>query len=759
MADKEKVINLKVDSKTAQANVEELNKSFEAQVDLIDDLEKDLIKYESTLSKTSKTDLAGRKRVNDAITETKNRLKEEKGALKSLNIDKKKANTQLKEATANQREYGGVLGYVDKMTGGAISGIRNMIGAISGATKGFNLMKIAIIGTGIGALVVAVGSLIAAFKSSEEGQNKFSKLMGVIGSVVGNVIDLFANLGEGIISVFENPKKAIIDFTNLIKTNITNRFESILETVGFLGEAFKKVFSGDFAGAMEDAKKAGSSYVDTFTGVKNTIDKVGNSVKNLTNDFKNDADSAAKIADQRAKADKLSRDLIVSRAEAERKIADLREKAADKENFTAKQRIDFLKEAGDINNDLANKEIEISKIRLSAKQAENSLSKSNKEALDEEAQLKADLISKETQRLKLQKALTAELTTASREGGGESGVDDAAAQKKIDEAKALNDKLLEEQDKFYDELADKAEDRLQQEAEGEDYKNAEKLRTAEDERISAMELLDQSREAELISQAEFNERKLALEAEYNATVDEVAEERKAQEDEKLLETREAQLETDAYWAEQSVELAEQEAEQKRRVQEQYLNFLGGIGGILSDIAGENEALATASLVLEKGAAIAGVVISAQQSIATRTATNAAIPAFLPIPSAIPIPNPAKILDTVGMVKDNAMTKVGAGISIASIAATALKGGKKSASGVPNGGGASGGGGLGVSTTKLSEFQESNFDAVGNEQSRGESQAVQNSNAQSNNPIQAYVTSSNVSTAAALERNRVDVSGF
>ena len=65
----------------------------------------------------------------------------------------------------------GVLGMLDSKTGGAISGFTGMTKSISGATKGFNLMKIAIIGTGIGALLIALTALGQAFTSSEEGQN------------------------------------------------------------------------------------------------------------------------------------------------------------------------------------------------------------------------------------------------------------------------------------------------------------------------------------------------------------------------------------------------------------------------------------------------------------------------------------------------------------------------------------------------------------------------------------------------------------
>lgn len=321
-------------------------------------------------------------------------------------------NNEVKDTGASTEAMSGTL---DKATGGAITKFKGLKGGLTSVIKSFKSLRVAIIGTGIGALLIAVTSLGAAFTRSEEGQNKFAKILGVIGSVTGNLLDLLADLGENIISVFENPKQAIIDFKNLLVENITNRFKAILDTVGFLGSAIKSVFKGDFDEALESAKKAGSSFVDSFTGVENSIDKASTAVKNFNNEIVKDAKAAAKIADQRARAEKLARNLIVERAEAERNIAELREKAADKENFTASERIEFLKEAGAISEDLANKETEVARLRLEAKQTENALTKSNKADLDEEAQLKADLINKDTQRLKLQKALTAELTTATRE--------------------------------------------------------------------------------------------------------------------------------------------------------------------------------------------------------------------------------------------------------------------------------------------------------------------------------------------------------
>ena len=87
---------------------------------------------------------------------------------------------------------------------------------------------------------------------------------------------------------------------------------------------------------------------------------------------------AAQIADNRAKADKIDRKNIVARAEADRKRAELLEKAVNKESFTTSQRIKFLEEAGRLEEEITNKEIEASKLRFEAKKAENELTKSTK---------------------------------------------------------------------------------------------------------------------------------------------------------------------------------------------------------------------------------------------------------------------------------------------------------------------------------------------------------------------------------------------
>lgn len=360
-----------------------------------------------------------------------------------------KVDESLQEVNKSNNELTSSL---DKMTGGAISGFKGITKSVGTAIKGFKSLKFAIAATGIGALVIAITAVGQAFTRSEEGQNKFAKIMGVIGAVTGQFMDAIAGLGDLIIGAFENPKKAINDFVNLIKDNIVNRFEGLLELVPQLGKAIGLLFEGKF---KEAGKTATNAVAKVSLGVEDIVDKTQKAI-DKTNEFiqttKKEADAAGEIADKRAKADKVDRELLVERAEANRKIAELREQAADKENVSLEDRLKAIKEAGEIEADITEKEIAAAKLRLQAKQEENALGLSTKEDLEEEARLKAQVIDLETARLRKQKALTAELTTTTREAKAkekaEQAEDDAKEKERKDriakEDKEREDKKLKD---------------------------------------------------------------------------------------------------------------------------------------------------------------------------------------------------------------------------------------------------------------------------------------------------------------------------
>ena len=332
-----------------------------------------------------------------------------------------KFNDKLKDtskATKDvQADLSEVKNQADAATGGAISKFKGLIGTIKNVSKSFVTLKGAIVATGLGALVLVIGSIVQAFRSSEEGQNKFAKIMGIIGSVVGNLTDKLSDLGERII---DNPLELIF----MPLRGILKRLKALLMLVPNLGKALNEVFKGNF-------KEAGTIATDAFlaigTGVENTTEKIKEFGKEVIEDGKN----AARVADARAKADKASRQLTIERAEADRKRAELLEKAVDKENFNTQQRIEFLKQAGALEEQITNKEIEAAKLRADAKVLENSLSKSTKEDLEEEANLKAEVIRLETARLTKQKEVTSQtIALLAEDKAARDAID---AQKKADQ--------------------------------------------------------------------------------------------------------------------------------------------------------------------------------------------------------------------------------------------------------------------------------------------------------------------------------------
>ena len=731
-----KEYSLKISTEQAQKNVEDLNENLKIQEDLLFDLEKELRDYEKELKKTSKTDLAARKSLNEQIAKTKEQLGDERQGLKELNRERKKANEELKDAEENSADYGGVLGMVDQKTGGLISSIGGMTKSIGGATKGFNLMKIAIIGTGIGALLIAITSIGAAFTSSEEGQNKFNKIMGVIGATVSVFTDRLATLGNFLISVFENPKQALIDFKDAFVENITNRISSAIDTLGFLGSAIKKVFSGDFDGAMEDAKSAGSAYIDTMTGVKDTIGKVSNSVKELATEIVKEGKAAGKIADQRAAADKLDRKLITERAEANRKRAELLEKSVDKEKFSTQERIEFLKEAGRLEEDITQKEIKAAQLRLSAKQAENALGGSIKEDLEEEANLKANLINLETARLGKQREITSQVIAFKSEAAAEEVAIEAAKAEAIESIrKGLIDTDAERRQEQLNVIKLDYDDKIKlaEEFYGKETEKVKELREAQRLALAEQQVVFDEQDA--IKKAEESEKaaeELALKDEeellsFDAQRQLITDRENLLKEDKTISDAD-RLILEQSFADKKVAIATAEAEAKATLQNAVLDTVSNGINVLKGLAGKNKKVQKALLIAESAASIAKIAVN------TGVANAKAVAAF-----PLTVGQPWVTLNTIN-----------AGLGIASAVAATSKG----LSAIGEGGSVPKPTLPTPSTaapTPPAESVPPSFNTVG---AGDTSQLADAIGSQSQQPIQTYVVANDVTSAQSLERNIV-----
>ena len=318
----------------------------------------------------------------------------------------KKLDKEVGEVSKSSANLGGSI---DTMTGGALAGFKKFAGGLKSIALGFRTIGGAIAASGIGLIVITIAAITAAFKSTEEGQNKFAKIMGVIGTLTSVLVDRLAALGTAIMDAFTNPVEALKGFRDSIKEYVTDQIALVTDGLGLLGSAIKKAFSGDFSGALDDAGAGMKKLlVETSPVYQATVALTG-ATKDLVTEMKEEARIAGVIADQRAAADKLDRALIVDRAEANRKRAELLDKAVNKELFSVKERIAFLTEAGEIEDEITEKEIAAAKLRFEAKKAENALGGSTKADLDEEANLKARLIDLETAKLRKAKLVTTQI--------------------------------------------------------------------------------------------------------------------------------------------------------------------------------------------------------------------------------------------------------------------------------------------------------------------------------------------------------------
>ena len=159
---------------------------------------------------------------------------------------------------------------IQESTKNAESGVKSL-------SEGFKGMGLAIKSIGIGLVIEAFNLFKETLSKNQRIVDIFNTAMGALSIVfndfIGFIFDSLPKVVDLFKDVFENPTTYLKKFGDLIKENLTERFNSFLDTIGYLGDALKKVFTGDFAGAMESVKKAGKESLDVLTGVNDSFDK------------------------------------------------------------------------------------------------------------------------------------------------------------------------------------------------------------------------------------------------------------------------------------------------------------------------------------------------------------------------------------------------------------------------------------------------------------------------------------------------------
>jgi hypothetical protein len=332
-------------------------------------------------------------------------------ALKS--VGKEAKNTQ-KQAEQSSQAINDGMNALDKRTGGAVSAFKGLKGGIKSAVAGFKTLKGAIIATGLGALLVAITSLIAYFKETERGADQLRIITSALGAVMGKLMDVAIKLGEALFNAFNDPKPPAIDLGKAIKENISNQLQGMLELLPALGKAIKLAFSGEF---KEAGKVAADAVGKVMLGVENVTDKIGaaaDSVKEFGQSIADAANDAARIAKIFNEVEKAERQLVTQRAAANKQIQEARFIADDLTKST-EERIAAIELAGKLEEQVANKELQTQRKKALALKQQAAISESNKETLNEIAAAEARVSELETASLARRKRLGMEITSLRKE--------------------------------------------------------------------------------------------------------------------------------------------------------------------------------------------------------------------------------------------------------------------------------------------------------------------------------------------------------
>lgn len=476
-------------------------------------------------------------------------------ALKGIDNVAKSVQDLNKEVVSSNQDTAKSLKNVETSSGQAAKGIRGIGNALKAA--------------GIGLAIAAFATLKDIFMQNQKAADFFNTSFEVVSiafnDFVGFIIDNGAKVTDFFKAIFDDPLESVKELGASIKANIVERFESFLDTLGFLASAVKKVFSGDFAGALEDVKSAGKESLDVLTGVNDTFDKsvdIVNSSAEAISNYASETVKAAKGNVELAKSAELAAVLNQGLVEKYDRQAEQLRQIRDDESKSIEDRIKANEELALVLDEQEKAMKENAAIAVASAEAELSKNKDNielqkayQEALNEQAAIEAQI-------------------TGFRS-----------------EQQTNANSLLREQKEIMNEIA----------LFGKSERDKERLELEQQYNLNK-ELI----EKEITDDAEKKERLLAAETDYKTQLAEV----------------------NKTFAEEDLAIQTTLEEAKQNIRMLAIDNVAKGFALLGQLSGKNKALQAAAIVGENAVGIAKQVISTRAANAAVTAKYALIPGGL-----------------------------------------------------------------------------------------------------------------------------------
>lgn len=295
-----------------------------------EDFEKTII---NSQKKSGKAVVDASEKVDAAIIQNVSELRKQRIELSNnvknfeiLGISYAKIEGLLKTNVALFNNYRKAIGLTTKITETQAAGVERLTKTLGGGKNAFiamartvNILKGALLASGIGLFVVALGSLVAFLTKSQKGMDLMSRKLASLGAVADQVIDVFSDLGGSIVESFDQGT-ALEDFVNLLKNQVVNRITAIGGLFKELGSIISNTWEGNFDGVKEDFAEIALLTAQFVTGIEgadiaefaNGVSEAASAADILEGKFQSIARSARELevrtAQSRAEIKRLNKD-------------------------------------------------------------------------------------------------------------------------------------------------------------------------------------------------------------------------------------------------------------------------------------------------------------------------------------------------------------------------------------------------------------------------------------------------------------------
>lgn len=656
----EKVLQIRIESSNAIKTMSDLTNEFNklkaqeqdlkqkmAELDKTDkDYNKTLEQMQQELLATKEAEKDYSQQINQVSKSIQNELKvqkEEQGSLKSLRAELSNATKAYDSLSRTERE-----GAKGQELQKHINDITNELKKAEEGTQRYQ--------RNVGNYKSALQKTGQAFSAAGVNANVFNKSLNVISAnPIVKILTALVAVMAAVIKSFKSNEEATMRLKEALAP-----LNPIIDAVKKGLEAFAGVIVKVVKGAVEGLTNAIAWLMEKLQALGNWFGADWHFADNFREGQKAAQEAAKALAEAENKLIQDKRAWVTESAKLDREIADLREKASDKEKYTAQQRLSFLDQAIKLETEKAAKEKELAEeslrlLQLEAARSANSAEMNDKLAEAERKVIEADTNLANTKRNLNKQRMAAVTAIKAEEQAAVTAAENA--QKAADEAaRKYAEQTVKEMQKAEDDLnniiADAIEKRTaientayqrkldnlkaQMEAEKTAHGEETELYKAYAQQMEALNTEHQNKMSEIskdAAQKEAAERALEwqnriLEAQNNGgdylklqleQLEERLNTLHQMEGESEEEFRNRQLQAQSDYLAKKKQIANAEMQIEKAKYQAISNFAGQVSDLLETMAEDNKDMVMASKVL----ALAEVAIKQGVAIAEAVAASAA----------------------------------------------------------------------------------------------------------------------------------------